>query len=64
MDAVEAGDFQGIERIGDRLQVLGRQMQVDEGVLQSGMSEQELNGTEISTGFQQVSVRHSCAASV
>src|SRR6266849_5520303 len=35
--------------------MLGRQMQVDEGVLQSGMSEQKLNGTEISPGFQQVS---------
>jgi hypothetical protein len=38
-DAIEAGDFQGIERIGDRLQMLVREMQVDEGVLESGMSE-------------------------
>ena len=39
MDAVETGDFQGIEGIGEGLQLLGRQMQVDQGVLQSGMSE-------------------------
>jgi hypothetical protein len=39
LDAVEAGYFQGIERIGDGLQILVREMQVDEGVLQSGMSE-------------------------
>jgi hypothetical protein len=30
-------------------------MQVDAGVFQSGMSQQTLNGTEIGTGFQQVS---------
>jgi hypothetical protein len=52
---IEVGDFESIERIGDGLQMLVRKMQVDEGVLQSGMSEQKLNGTEIGTGFQQVS---------
>src|ERR1700736_4658802 len=35
--------------------MLGRQMQVDEGELQAGMSEQKLNGAEIGTSFQQVS---------
>jgi hypothetical protein len=39
MNAVETGDFQGIEGIEDGLQMLGRQMQVDQRVLQSGMSE-------------------------
>jgi hypothetical protein len=39
LDAVEAGDWQRIERIGDGLQMLGREMQVDKGVLQPGMSE-------------------------
>jgi hypothetical protein len=39
LNAVEAGDLQSIERIGDGLQMLGREMQVDEGVLQPGMSE-------------------------
>jgi hypothetical protein len=39
LDAVEAGDFQGVERVGDGLQMLVRQMQVDESVLPSGMSE-------------------------
>jgi len=39
LDAVEVGDFQGIERIRDRLQVLVREMQIDESVFQSGMSE-------------------------
>jgi tetrahydromethanopterin S-methyltransferase subunit F len=38
-DALEAGDFQSIERIRDGAQMLGREMQVDEGVLQPGMSE-------------------------
>src|ERR1700687_1312504 len=35
--------------------MLGRYNSVGEGALQSGMSEQKLNGTEIGTGFQQVS---------
>jgi hypothetical protein len=39
LHAVEAGDLQRIERIGDGLQMLGREMQVDKGVLQPGMSE-------------------------
>src|SRR5580765_7337295 len=29
-------------------------MQVDEGVLQPGMSEQDLNGTQVGSGFQKV----------
>jgi hypothetical protein len=39
LDAVEAGDLQRIERIGDGLEMLAREMQVDKGVLQPGMSE-------------------------
>ena len=35
--------------------MLVREMQVDQRVFQPGMPEQELNGTEIGTGFQQVS---------
>ena len=46
-DAVEAGDFESIERIGDGAQMLGWEMQVDEGVLQPGMSEQDLHGTQV-----------------
>src|ERR1035438_7561599 len=53
-DALEAGDFQSIERIGDRAQMLGREMQVDEGVLQPGMSEWDLNGTQVGARFQKV----------
>jgi hypothetical protein len=39
LDAVEAGNFQGVERIGDGLQMLMREMQVDQSVLQAGMTE-------------------------
>src|ERR1700739_4767801 len=34
LDAVEAGDLQSLERIGDGAQMLGREMQVDEGAFQ------------------------------
>jgi hypothetical protein len=54
LDAVEGRYFQGIERIGDGLQMLVRQMQVDQSVFQSRMSEQDLNGTEVGARFEKV----------
>ena len=61
---VEAGDFQRIEWIGDGLEMLVRQMQVDESVFQPGMSEQKLNGAEIGTGFQHSELRNYVSANV
>ena len=34
--------------------MLGREMQVEEGVLQPGMSEQDLNGAQVGACFQKV----------
>ena len=36
-----------MERIGQRLPMLARQMQINQGMFQAGVSQQELNGTQI-----------------
>jgi hypothetical protein len=54
LDAVEAGNFQRIERIGNRLQMLVDKMQVDQSVFEAGVSEQDLNGAQVGSGVQQV----------
>jgi hypothetical protein len=38
-DAVKAGDFQRIERIGHCLQMFAGQVQVDQGMFQAGVAE-------------------------
>jgi hypothetical protein len=54
LDTVQAGKLQAIEGIGNRLQVSVGQMQVDQSVFQAGVSEQDLDGTQIGSGVQQM----------
>ena len=51
---VEAGKLQFLDRVGDLLQVLGGQVQIAGCHLQILMAEQELDGAQIGTGFQQM----------
>ena len=53
-DLLQAGDFQPLQRIGDGLQMLLRQVQIDQGVFQFGVAQQELNRSEVRSVFQQV----------
>ena len=43
-----------LERVGNRLQMPSRQMQVDGRVIELSMAEQHLNGPQVGAGFQQV----------
>jgi hypothetical protein len=54
LDIVHRGKLQAIERIGNRLQVFVGQMQVDQSVFQAGVSEHDLDGTQIGSGVQQM----------
>ena len=49
-----AGDGQLIQGVGDGLQVPARQVKVDDRVLDIGMSQQNLDGTQVDARFQQV----------
>jgi hypothetical protein len=51
---IGCGDLDLIQRIGHRGKMPARQMQVQRGVLDLGVAEQDLNGAQISAGFQQV----------
>jgi len=42
------------EEVGNRLQVSVGQMQVDQSVFQAGVSEYDLDGTQVGSGFQPV----------
>jgi len=55
LNVVGIGDLQLIQWIGYGLQMPVRQMQVDESVFKAGMTEQELDGTEVGSGFEPVS---------
>jgi len=48
------GDGKSVEWVGDSLEVLARQMQIDRGVADVGVAEQLLDGGKIGAGFQQV----------
>ena len=43
-----------VERAGSRTQVLAREVQIDRGLFEIAMSEQDLNGAEVGTRFEQV----------
>jgi hypothetical protein len=53
-DVILVGEFECVEWIGNRLQMLARQMQIDQGMFQAGVSQPDLNGTQIRSGFEQV----------
>jgi hypothetical protein len=48
---VGAGDAHPIQRIGDRLEMPLREVQVDHGVLEFDVPEQELYGPQVGSGF-------------
>ena len=48
------GDRQGIQRIRDGLQMLLREMEIQHGVPDFRMAQQELNRAEVSAGFKEM----------
>ena len=53
-DVLAAGQSERIQRVGDRLQMPLRQVQVLSGGLQIAMSQQDLDGAQVGACFQQV----------
>jgi hypothetical protein len=53
-DSVRTGNGHRVERIGDRVQMTTRQMQIDYGVFEFDVTEQQLDGPEVRAGFEQV----------
>ena len=45
---------EGIERAGGRAEMPLREMQVDGGDFEVSMAEQDLNGAQVGSGFEQV----------
>ena len=51
---VDARELQSLNRVGDLLQVLRGQVQIPGCHLQILMAEQQLDGAQVGTGFQQM----------
>ena len=49
-----AGDRHRVQRIGDGVQMPPRQMQIDHGVFELDVAEQQLNRAQVGAGFQQM----------
>jgi hypothetical protein len=49
------GDGHGVQGIGNRLQVPARKVQVDHRVFEFDVTQQELNGAQVGSRFQQMS---------
>ena len=47
-------DSERVQRVGDRLEMTRGQVQVDDGVPDLGMAEQQLDRSDVSPGLQQV----------
>src|SRR5215470_10631855 len=54
LNGVELGNRERLDRVGDRMQVLSRQVQISRGRFQIRMPEQELNFSKIFPRLQQV----------
>jgi len=54
VNGLQTGNGQGVQRIGKRLQVPARKVQIDCGGFESDMAQQELNGAQVSSLFQQM----------
>ena len=51
---VGPGDRDGVQRVGHGLEVPLRQVQVDHGVFEFDVPEQELHGAQVGPGFDEV----------
>ena len=54
MNGLQAGNLQGVQGVGKRLQVPARKVQINRRVFEPDMAEQELNGAQIGSRFQQM----------
>ena len=54
MNGLQTGNLQGVQGAGKRLEVPARKVQINRRVFESDMAEQELNGAQVGSRFQQM----------
>ena len=54
VNRLQTGNLHAIQRIGKRLQVTARKVQIDSRVFESDMAQQQLNRAQVGSRFQQM----------